>query len=136
MRREEFKMWLLDFFSRHSVTGKYPDVPTLAEALARELPGVVVGDDYIPDMDEMLSMHATYLEAQHQIAKTALKDDRRPDGKQRVSRIVEEGQLEEKRAQVADLQIAIEERLELKCSGCGTAPPWHCKFDCAVNRYR
>ena len=139
MRRDRLKTWMKEFLEGHArrCADSADDREALAEAFARELPGVLVQDDYCLDMDEMLGMHATYLEAQHQVAQAQLKDDKRPDGKDKVEHIVAAGKVEDLRETVADLRVAIEERFELRCSECGTAPPATlCKMDCITRKYR
>lgn len=137
MRRERIKAWMLDFLTDHGVNPDHCTREGLAEAFSRELPGVLVEDDYSVHMDEMLHMHATYLEAQHQVATTKLKDDKRTDGKDKISHLMEATHIEELRERVADLRIAVEERQELRCPQCGTAPPaTRCKMDCTTKRWK
>lgn len=139
MRREALQRWALEFFELHASRScdDAGDRERLAHAFARELPGVVVQDDYCLDFEEMLGMHATYLEAQHQVAQVQLRDDKRPDGKDKVEHILAAGKVEDLRETVANLRIAVEERFELRCSECGTAPPaTRCKMDCTTKKYR
>lgn len=135
MRRDRLKRWAEKFLGQFNLGPTW--VKDMSERLVRELPGVLVEDDYLLDMDEMLGMHATYLEAQYQVADTALKEDLRKDGSQKVEHILEHGRVEDKREQVADLRIAIEERQELRCPECGTSPPATlCKMDCKTKKWK
>jgi hypothetical protein len=139
MRRERLKAWMKEFLEGHEsrCADSAEDREALAEAFSLEIPGVLVEDDYSLHMDEMLGMHATYLEAQHQVASTKLKDDLRADGKQKVEHIVETTHIEELRERVADLRIAVEERASLRCPECGTAPPaTRCKMDCSTRKFK
>jgi predicted RNA-binding Zn-ribbon protein involved in translation (DUF1610 family) len=138
MRRADLRRWATRFFERHSsrCCDDENDREELAKAFARELPGVLVGDDYLKDMDEMLGLHATMLEAEHQVAETKAKEPR-PDGTPKVTLIAEVAGIEERREVVADLRIAIEERRDLVCPECGTSPPATlCKMSCDTKMYR
>lgn len=138
MRRGQVQEWFLEFLSRHEskCLDSKADREALANAFGKELTGIVVEDDYIVHMDEMLAMHATYLEAQNQVAQTRLKEDLRADGKQKVEHIVEATGIEELRERVADLRIAIEERQDLRCPECHSAPPaTMCKMDCTTRKW-
>lgn len=138
MRRGQLQEWFAEFLQRHEsrCLDSKEDREALVKAFGKEIPGVVVEDDYIVHMDEMLGMHATYLEAQHQVAQTRLKEDKRTDGKDKIEHIVEATGIEEMRERVADLRIAVEERQDLRCPECHTAPPaTMCKMDCTTRKW-
>jgi hypothetical protein len=132
MRRSELQRWVLSFLERHASESLIAQ----AEELVRELPGVVVDDEYLLDMDEMLGMHATMLEAQFQATQEALKEAVE-EGAVAAAAVVAADAVIEKRTLVADLRISIEERFELRCPECGTAPPATvCKMSCETKKWK